>query len=133
MSWSSLAKKPSGSAADTPISAFGGTAGPLRDTGLSDIVMSREFQPCSAAIGTAMRTTVGEEQQSRAWARPWCQALCYVGVHLEDPHQSIAAVLGQVVKADLRRLEELHSRIDDEGYATMLMSKVVIALATSIV
>ena len=66
------------------------------------------------------------------WARPWCQALCYVGVHFEDPHQSIAAVIGQVVKADLRRLEELHARIDDDGYATMLMSKVVIALAASI-
>ena len=112
---------------------FGGAAGPLRDIGLSTVVQSAEFQPCVIDIGTAMRTTIGEDQQSRAWAMPWCQALCYVGVHLEDPHQSVEAVIGQVVKADLRRLEELHSRIDDDGYATMLMSKVVIALAASTV
>jgi hypothetical protein len=112
---------------------FGGTTGPLRDTGLSNVVQSLEFRPYVTAIGTAMRTTVAEEQQARAWARPWCQALCYVGVHLEDPHKSIASVIGQVVTADLRRLEELHAQIDDDGYAIMLMSKIIIALASSII
>lgn len=111
---------------------FGHTPGPLRDSGLSHVIQSTEFQPCVQAIGSALRTTISEEQQSRAWARPWCQALCYVGMHMDDPHKSIETVIGQVVKSDLRRIEDLHSRIDDAGYATMLMSKVVISLAAGI-
>ena len=112
---------------------FGGSNGPIRDAGLSAAVHSDEFRTFSTNIGSALRTTVAEEHQSRAWSRPWCQALCYVGVHLDDPHKSIEAVLGQVVTADLRRLEELHSQIDDDGYATMLMTKVVISLVLGII
>jgi len=112
---------------------FGGTSAPVRESGLSAALDSDEFRTLLTCIGLALRTTVAEEHQSRAWSRPWCQALCYVGVHLDDPHRSIEAVLGQVVTADLRRLEELHSQIDDDGYATMLMTKVIISLVSGIV
>lgn len=109
---------------------FGNNAAPVRDTGgLAKIVQSHEFAPGSTTMSSALRCTVAEPQQARLWARPWSQALCYLALHLEEPDAMVESVLGTVVKADSRRLEELHGSIDDNGYETLLMAKVMIALS----
>jgi len=114
---------------DEWMTLFGGNATPIRDGGLTQIVQSREFAPGAASMTTALRCTVAEQQQARIWARPWSQALCYLALHLESPDAMVESVLGTVVKADSRRIEELHCAIDDDGYETLLMSKVIIALS----
>lgn len=108
---------------------FGGEATPLRDGGLGALVQSREFQPGVKRIAQALRCTVNEIAQAQVWMRPWGQTLCYVAIHLNEPEVTLESVLGTVVKADSRRMEELHSQIDDDGCETMLMASAIMALS----
>tara|TARA_Y100000389_G_scaffold62579_1_gene58618 strand:+ start:5377 stop:5943 length:567 start_codon:yes stop_codon:yes gene_type:complete len=111
---------------------FGHEINPLRDGGVTEVVKSQEFQTPINVIGTALRCTVNEQQQKQRWGRAWNQALCYVATHMEDPHNALEVVIGAVVRSDMRRLEELHVTIDDDGCDAMLMSKILIALTDSV-
>lgn len=106
---------------------FGGAATPLRDGGLN-VVQSPEFRTPLHQMAQALRCTISETKQASVWARPWSQALAHVAVHLREPDVALESVLGAVVRADSRRLEELHASIDDDGYDTILMSSVLVAL-----
>ena len=111
---------------------FGHDINPLRDGGITTAVQSSEFQGPIAVIGSALRCTVTEQQQGTRWKRAWTQSLCYLASHLNDPSLALESVLGTIVRSDMRRLEELHCAIDDDGCDTMLMSKVIIALSESV-
>lgn len=111
---------------------FGYEINPLRDGGVTTAVQSTEFQEPIALIGTALRCTITEHQQGARWQRAWNKALCYLASHLHEPNGAIEAVIGTVVRSDMRRLEEMHCAIDDDGCDTMLMTKVIIALTQSV-
>lgn len=110
---------------------FGGAATPLRDGGLR-VVQSAEFRTPLRQMATALRCTIAEQRQATVWARPWGQALAHVAVHLGEPDVALESVLGVVVKADTRRLEELYNEIDDNGCDEMLMASVIIALSACV-
>ena len=112
---------------------FGCDMPPLRDASVVAIVQSADFRQPEAAIASALRTTVQEQQQAACFRRAWNKALCYVASHLHDPNASLEAVLGSIVRSDLRRLEELHASIDDDGCDTILMSKLIISLSDGVV
>tara|TARA_B110000858_G_scaffold102713_1_gene117787 strand:+ start:49 stop:615 length:567 start_codon:yes stop_codon:yes gene_type:complete len=111
---------------------FGTGTVPLKDGGLTKLVLSEEFQKPTHRLEAAMRNTIAESIPSAMWQKAWARALCYVGMHMYDPDTSIESVLGTLVKADSRRMEELTAEVDDEGCDTMLMSKIVSALSESI-
>lgn len=111
---------------------FGYDINPLRDGGIIKNVQSTEFQSHITAIAEALRMTISESQQRTRWQSAWSQALCYVASHMKEPNSVIESVIGTVVRADHRRLEELHCQIDDNGYDIMLMSKIIIALSNSV-
>lgn len=111
---------------------FGRDALPLRDAGVSKITTGAEFKSELASMSSALKCTVAEKEQSGQYARPWTQAVCYVGLHLEDADTAVEASLGTIVRADTRRLEDLRVSIDDTGVDTMLMAKIVMALSESI-
>lgn len=111
---------------------FGIDLNPLRDGGITKAVQSSEFQGPIESIGAALRMTVSESQQGVRWKRAWNRALCYVASHLDEPKGALESVIGTVVRSDYRRLEELHGQMDDDGYDTMLMSKIIIALSDSV-
>ena len=119
--------------ADEWADLFGVAAAPLRDGGLAAVVGSAEFAPSLAALTSTMRCTINEAQQKTLWERQWTRALCFVAVHLLDPEARLTSVMGTLVKADERRIEEMTNEIDDDdGGDAMLMAKVVIALAESL-
>ena len=56
-----------------------------------------------------------------------------MAIHSEQHEEYIASCLGNVVKADSRRLEELQVAVEDDmGHETMLLGQVVVALAESV-
>lgn len=113
-------------------SVFGTQLPPLRDGGVTAVVQSAEFQPEIAAIGDAIRCTVAEHEQSQRYARAWTRALCYVGAHMAESDHALETALGNLVRADGRRMEELREKLDDEGVDTILMTRVLKALTDSI-
>lgn len=133
-----VARAASRKAADAALTAgewqtfFGHESVPLRDGGITTAVQTTDFQSLSTLMAATMRCTVAEQQQGARWKRAWSQALCYVASHLEEPNDALESVIGTIVRADYRRLEELHAAIDDDGSDTMLMARVVIAMCESV-
>lgn len=112
---------------------FGVGTQAVRDGGLSAVVSSKEFTPQVAKIANALKTTIGEKEQSAVWDRSWGKILVFMAMHLESPEDALLAVMGTVIKADNRRIEELHCCIDDDGPEVMLVAKCVVALSDCIV
>lgn len=111
---------------------FGQQLLPLRDGGVTTVVLSSEFRPEIEAISQAIRCTVSEAEQGERYNRVWTRALCYVGVHLAESDHALASALGNLVRADARRVEELREKLDEEGVDTILMTKVLKALSDSV-
>ena len=112
---------------------FGKEAPPLREGSVSTIVKSDDFRAELKRMSAALRCTVGEAEQSKAYTRAWTQALCYIGLHFEDPDSAMQASLGTIVRADARRLEDLRAQIDEDGIDTMLMVKMLLGASEGVV
>lgn len=111
---------------------FGRESTPLKEVDVNTIVASTECTRSMTLVNEALRCTISEQEQSRLWARPWTRALCLLAMHMENPHGVIELALGNIVRADHRRLEELRESLDDNGIETMLMSKLIMALVNSV-
>jgi hypothetical protein len=84
------------------------------------------------SLASALRCTVAEKTQGCVWARTWTRAACLVAMHMETHEETLAACLGNVVRADLRRLEDLRCELDDNGVGVMTLAQIVEALARSV-
>lgn len=115
------------------VDIFGKDAPPTREASVTTVVRSEDFRRELVRMSNALRCTVGEAEQSRSYARPWTQALCYIGLHFEDPDAAMEASLGSIVRADARRLEDLRAQIDEDGIDTMLMAKMLLSASEGVV
>lgn len=112
---------------------FGKDAPALREAAVVSLARSDDFKASLSMMSAALRCTVGEEDQRKAYARGWTQALVYIGMHLDDPDSALESSLGTIVRADARRLEDLRAQIDDDGIDTMMMAKLLLAVSESVV
>ena len=83
-------------------------------------------------LGSALRCTIAESSQGAIWSRPWTKAACLLAMHMELHESSLTACLGNLVRADLRRLEDLRCQLDADGLETITISEVLEALALSV-
>lgn len=84
------------------------------------------------ALASALRCTIAEATQGSAWARTWTKTACLVAMHMEAHEETLALSLGNVVRADLRRLEDLRCMLDDDGIGEMAVAQMLEALAHSV-
>lgn len=112
---------------------FGIGTQPVRDGGVATIVNSSEFSPQTDLLSIALRQTISEKDSAAVFARQWPKLLCFLAMHLEMADQALVSVLGTVISADKRRIEELQNSIDDDGVQIVLISKIIIALSESLV
>lgn len=113
-------------------SLFGVGTQAVRDGGIADIVSSTEFVPITVKMAAALRTTIGEKDQAVVWGRAWAKMLVYVATHMDSPEDTLLSVLGTIIKADNRRIEEMYSSIDDDGPEVLLMTRCIVALSECI-
>lgn len=112
---------------------FGCDAGPLlRDAGVGTIVNSREFDKISARLENALRHTIAEKEQSERWSKAPARLTSFIALHLDNPDTALRSVLGNVVKADARRLDDLQNELDDAGAEVILLSQSLNALCASL-
>ena len=114
-----------GSAARAP---RGGASKPSKPSSAS-----AEFATPCKRLSRALKCTLAEREAAAVWARSQGRAVCHVALHLENPDQKLRLALGGMVHADSRRLEEISAGLDEEGSGVMLLARVVIALARSVV
>jgi hypothetical protein len=110
---------------------FGAAAPSTASSQLAKVVADSSFVSVTTALQTALRCTVQEATQSKTWARHFSRAACLLSMHVEQHEAFVASCIGNVVRADLRRLEDVRSDIDDEGCDVVLVSQVVQALSHS--
>ena len=111
---------------------FGWKARPMRSTLLESVLAENTFTQCTAKLQNSLRTTVSESSQGQIWARGWSKAACVLAVHVENHDDFISTCLGNLVRGDLRRLEDMRTELDDDGLEVMMMAGVVAALSESV-
>ena len=84
------------------------------------------------SLASALRCTVAEKTQGCVWTRTWTRAACLVAMHMETHEETLASCLGNLVRADLRRLEDLRCDLDDDGMGVITLAQLVEALAHSV-
>ena len=87
----------------------------------------------SSNIENALRCSLVEMSAQRAWKRPISKISCFVALHTESAEELIGCVLGGLVKADVRRLDDVRSEVEDATTDCMLLTRSVLALASSVV
>lgn len=92
------------------------------------VAVSPNFSKLRDRVALALRQTLSENGQIGLWARPHVQLLGVLCFHLHDAHEAMATVLGVIVHADKRRVEELVSELEDEEGDVMALATVLLAV-----
>ena len=93
-----------------------------------------ETQALHASIAIALQTTLRETAQQALWRDPRTRRLTALALTREDDADSLdclRAVLGEVVRSDLRRWEDLREEQRTSGLDLMLVSELISAVANS--
>lgn len=111
---------------------FGSIARPTRGLLMEKTTEEGTFVEYIARLQNALRCTIGERAQSAVWSRSWSKAACLLAMHVELHEEYLSICLGNVVRGDSRRLEDLRAELDDDGTEVMLVSQVIQSLSESV-
>lgn len=112
---------------------FGVEARHLRTSPLESLSRDPTFAAAVNDVQNALKTTIQEEEQKCTWSRAITQAACTVGMHMQTHEDYVSLCLGNIVRSDLRRLEDLQYKLEDEGVDAMLVGATLGALAKCVV
>lgn len=112
---------------------FGKDSTFTKETPLSKVMAEDKFKATSDSISNALRCSLTEAGAKAAWQRAPSRLSCYLALHTECTEELVSHVLGGLVRADTRRLDDVRSTAEDEATDCMLLSMSVIALANCVV
>ena len=104
---------------------FGAEAIVTRQSNLSMALTDATFADSLERLSSALRCTISEKIQSKAWTRPWVKTVCFLAMHLENTEEHIAASLGSIVRADSRRLEDFRAYLEEDGCDILVLAHVI--------
>ena len=55
-----------------------------------------------------------------------------MAIHAESHEDFMSTCLGNLVRADIRRLEDMRTELDDNGTEIMMLAGVIVALSNSV-
>lgn len=111
---------------------FGKDAVATRDCGMSAVASSKPFLPHATAIAAALRCSLSEPVAAASWQRSMSKISCYVSLYSDSCEQWINTVLGELVRADARRLDDVRSSAEDNDTDHLMLSQCVLAMAGSV-
>lgn len=112
---------------------FGADTRPLRVSPLEPLGRDAEFAQAVKDVGDALRTTVEEAEQKQIWGRQMTQAACTIAMHIDQHETYVSSCMGNIVRSDLRRLEDLQCKLEDDGPDAMLIGCTLTALSKCVV
>lgn len=115
------------------VSLFGKGSAPLKESTLLCVTSEPDFSEHTSSISDALRCSLTESVSKAAWKRASCRLSCYVALYTDNSDEWIAHVLGGLVKADTRRLDDVRCNLEDDDTDHMLLSRSVMALASCVV
>lgn len=111
---------------------FGKDSALVRESSVLAVTNDIDFKKHTDALSDALRCSLTESASRAAWQRPSCRLSCYIALYTDSSEEWMAHVLGGLVKADTRRLDDVRCSIEDNETDHMLLSRSVIALASCV-
>lgn len=96
------------------------------------VTHNESFSRHETAISTALRCSLTEQASKHAWKRASSRLSCFVALYTDSSEEFISHVLGGLVRADTRRLEDVRSSLEDEATDHLLLCQAVVALSNSV-
>lgn len=104
-----------------------------KESSLTKVLTDDKFKALTGSISDALRCSLTEAGAKAAWQRATSRLSCYLALHTDCTEELVSHVLGGLVRADTRRLDEVRSTVEDQATDCMLLSMSVIALANCVV
>ena len=93
----------------------------------------KPFQAAVVAMERAMKTTLNEREQAEIYKKPITKAALYVALHHREEATAMEAIVDCIVRADMRRINDIVDAIEDFGIDSMLVANAIVAIAESVV
>ena len=111
---------------------FGVETRPWKEAGLAQCAAQAGCVDVLTKLQHALRCTVSETNEAKAWSNTWNRLAVYVALHLSDTETHIASTLGNFVGGDSRRLEELAVHIEVDGVDALTLSAAIDCLSKTV-
>lgn len=105
-----------------------------RTSPTKDVLENRVFGMFVENVKTQLKCTIMERDQQLAWSRPTLRVLTYVAIHAElDTEERVGCALGGVVRADMRRLEDLRASLEEDHMDVVSVGAAICGLVDCVV
>ena len=111
---------------------FGASCQPTRSGSLGEVVKESVFVKAVERVEKALCRTVQEPAQKEAWSKAWHKTASCLAIHMQEDEELLKMTLGNIVIADMRRLEDLRSEVDEEGAEILLLANTIVALSETV-
>lgn len=106
---------------------------PIRSDPVAGVLRNEAFKAFVRSVDTNLQCTIVERDQKAAWSQSPVKVLAYVSLHSEmDTEERVSCALGGVVRADLRRLEDLRASLEGEAMDVLSVGASIVALVRSL-
>lgn len=102
-----------------------------RDGRAAQIVSKASFAAHANLIHTALRCTLTEASAQASWSRPLSKLSCFVSLYTDSTETMLYSTLGQLISADVRRLDDVRSAVEEQETDHMLLCECILAMASA--
>ena len=111
-----------------------GSFRPIRHDPVTNVLGDNAFKSFADSLQTGLQCTIAERDQRLAWSMGPVKVLTYVSLHAEfDTEERVGVALGGVVRADMRRLEDLRASYEGNGMDVMSVASAIVSLVKCLV
>lgn len=102
---------------------------PVRTDAIAPVLGDAAFKRFVSSVQQQLACTIEERDQKQAWSQALVRVLVYVAVHSEfDTEERVGCAIGGVVRADLRRLEDLRAAHEGDAMDVLSVGSSIAAL-----
>jgi hypothetical protein len=112
---------------------FGHDSYSLGENAKKELDKSSSLRASCMSLQSALRCSLAEEASGAMWKHASARVMCVLALYSDNSEELIASVLGGVVKADNRRLDDVRSSVEDEAVDHLSLCKVIMGLSSSVI
>jgi hypothetical protein len=102
---------------------------PVRTDAIVPVLGDGAFKRFVASVQQQLACTIEERDQKQAWSQAVVRVLVYVAMHSEfETEERVGCAMGGVVRADLRRLEDLRAAHEGDAMDVLSVGSSIAAL-----
>lgn len=112
---------------------FGSNSHASGDAAMGVVAASPKLAAACTSLHSALKCSLSEDGAAACWRRSCSRAVCLVALYTDSTEEIISAVLGGLVKADARRLDDVRSDVEDSDTEHVGLCQMIMSLSASIV